>query len=194
VRATDWDHQLTSVRSPVCRFLFLSFPPALSSSQQNQLDLSEALGIPLNNETPAVRDPSEHPKANASTYHPPQSAVWNNAGKTRSNAQNGVKEIQQIGGGQTTRRAALAAERNQPASQPTHCRAQPPKPATHPPLLSARLGLFVSFSRSLWSVPPLSSGRSGAHTAASASPSPRPLFPSPITRPLSSPVPFGLQH
>ena len=75
----------------------LSSPPALSATEQNQLDLSQALGIPLNNETPAVRDPSEHPKANASTFVPPQHAVQNNAGKSRTNASN-VKEIQQIGG------------------------------------------------------------------------------------------------
>jgi hypothetical protein len=41
-----------------------------------------------------VRDPTAHPKVNASTYHPPQSAVWNNAGKSRTNTQNGVREIQ----------------------------------------------------------------------------------------------------
>ena len=71
------------------------FPsPALSSSQQRQQDLGDALGIPLDNPTPSVRDPTAHPKVNASTYHPPQSAVWNNAGKSRTNAQNGVREIQ----------------------------------------------------------------------------------------------------
>ena len=80
--------------------LFLPFSlalpslPALSSSQQRQQDLGDALGIPLENPTPSVRDPTSHPKVNASTYHPPQSAVWNNAGKSRTNAQNGVREIQ----------------------------------------------------------------------------------------------------
>jgi len=103
----DWDHQLIFIRTLwfwYCCRLLLSLPlrpsplpAALSATEQNQLDLSQALGIPLNNETPAVRDPSEHPKANASTFVPPQNSVQNNAGKSRTNAQN-VKEIQQIGG------------------------------------------------------------------------------------------------
>ena len=79
----------------LCSFPFPCLPPsALSSSQQRQQDLGDALGIPLDNPTPSVRDPTAHPKVNASTYHPPQSAVWNNAGKSRTNAQNGVREIQ----------------------------------------------------------------------------------------------------
>ena len=71
----------------------LPFQP-LSSRSQRQQDLGDALGIPLEKPSLPVRDPTAHPKVNASTYHPPQSTVWNNAGKSRTNAQNGVREIQ----------------------------------------------------------------------------------------------------
>ena len=69
---------------------------ALSSNPSNQ-DLGDALGLPIDNPTITVRDAMEHPKANASTYHPSGPRKEKHESQ-RTNAHNLHGGIQQPGG------------------------------------------------------------------------------------------------
>lgn len=75
------------------------FSLAALSAQSQQEILADALGIPLDNETPAVRDAQQCPKANASTYTPGSNKLQNDKAhdKHRSNAGHN-QQVQQPGG------------------------------------------------------------------------------------------------